>query len=91
MGAAHLAGDVALVATELAANALVHARSAFTVALSCRDEVVRISVRDESGLPGSGLPAAPLHGLGAVAALACRWGVAPSGGNGKAVWAELPR
>jgi hypothetical protein len=91
MGAAHLAGDVALVATELAANALIHARSAFTIALSCGDEVVRISVRDESGLPGSGLPAAPLHGLGAVAALACRWGVVPFGGNGKVVWAELPR
>jgi hypothetical protein len=90
MGAAHLAGDVALVATELAANALVHARSAFTVALSRGDEVVRVSVRDESALPGSGLPATPLHGLGAVAALARRWGVVPFGGNGKAVWAELP-
>lgn len=91
MGAAHLASDVALVATELAANALVHARSAFTIALSSGDEVVRISVRDESGLPGSGLPAAPLHGLGVVAALARRWGVTPFGDNGKAVWAELPR
>jgi MEDS: MEthanogen/methylotroph, DcmR Sensory domain len=101
MGAAHLAGDVALVATELAANALVHARSAFTIALSSGDEVVRISVRDESGLPesglpgsglpGSGLPAAPLHGLGVVATLARRWGVVPFGDHGKAVWAELPR
>jgi hypothetical protein len=26
-----------------------------------------------------------------VAALALRWGVVPFGGNGKAVWAELPR
>jgi hypothetical protein len=91
MGAAHLVGDVALVATELAANALMHARSAFTIALSCSDEVVRVSVRDESALPGSGLPAAPLHGLGAVAALARRWGVVPFGDTGKAVWAELPR
>ncbi len=91
MGAEHLAGDVALVATELAANALVHARSAFTIALSCGDEVVRISVRDESAPPESGLPAAPLHGLGAVAALARRWGVVPFGDTGKAVWAELPR
>jgi hypothetical protein len=91
MGAAHLADDVALVATELAANALVHARSAFTIALSSGDGVVRISVRDESGLPASGLPATPLHGLGAVATLALRWGVVPFGDNGKAVWAELPR
>ena len=89
IGAAHLAGDVALVATELAANALVHARSAFTIALSCGDEVVRISVRDGSRMPRSGLPAAPLHGLGVVAALALRWGAVPFGDNGKAVWAEL--
>jgi hypothetical protein len=48
-------------------------------------------VRDESGLPRGRAAPAPLHGLGAVAALACRWGVVPFGGNGKAVWAELPR
>jgi hypothetical protein len=91
LGAEHLTGDVALVATELAANAILHARSGFTVALSCDEDVVRISVRDRSGLPASGLPAAPLHGLGAVAALAGKWGVVPFGDDGKTVWAELPR
>jgi MEDS: MEthanogen/methylotroph, DcmR Sensory domain len=95
LGAAELADDVALVVTELAANAVVHAHSAFTVDLAVRPDVLRISVRDDSPLPpavaGPALPAAPLHGLGAVAALASRWGVEPLGPDGKAVWAELRR
>jgi len=36
------------------------------------------------------LPVAPTHGLGAVAALAARWGADPSA-EGKEVWAELSR
>ena len=39
----------------------------------------------------AGLPAVPLHGLGAVAALARRWGVEPLGHSGKSVWVELRR
>jgi len=94
-GAAEWVDDAALVVTELAANAVVHAHSAFTVDLAIRPDVLRISVRDASPLPpgaaGPALPAAPLHGLGAVAALASRWGVEPLGPDGKAVWAELRR
>ncbi len=96
--AADLADDVALVVTELAANAVVHARSGFTVALSARGDTLRISVRDASplpdpraGRPGPALPAAPLHGLGAVDALATRWGVEPLGEAGKKVWVDLRR
>jgi hypothetical protein len=37
------------------------------------------------------LPATPLHGLGAVDALASRWGVEPLGHSGKPVWVELRR
>jgi len=52
-------------------------------------------VRDASPLPPGpaepGLPAAPLHGLGAVDALASRWGVEPLGDSGKSVWVELHR
>ena len=95
LGAAEQADDVALVVTELAANAVVHAHSAFTVDLAIRPDLLRISVRDGSPLPsaadGPALPAAPLHGLGAVAAMASRWGVEPLGPDGKAVWAELRR
>jgi hypothetical protein len=95
LGAGDLADDVALVVTELAANAIVHARSGFTVELSTGPEVLRISVCDGSPLPagpaGPALPATPLHGLYAVDALASRWGVEPIGHAGKAVWAELRR
>jgi hypothetical protein len=103
LGAGDLADDVALVVTELAANAIVHAGTGFTVDLAAAPGVLRISVRDASPLPpgaaaggpsraaAAGLPAAPLHGLGAVDALARRWGVDPLGHSGKSVWVELPR
>ena len=90
-GAGDLAGDVALVVTELAANAIVHARSAFTVILSVHDDVLRISVRDAGPLDGAGLRAAPLHGLAVVDALASRWGVESLGNAGKTVWVDLLR
>jgi hypothetical protein len=94
LGAADLADDTALVVTELAANAIVHAQTGFTVDLSVGPDVLRIAVRDASPLPpaaAAGLPAAPLHGLGAVDALASRWGVEPIGHSGKSVWVELRR
>ena len=90
-GAGELAGDVALVVTELAANAIVHARSAFTVILSVHSDVLRISVRDAVPLDGAGLRAAPLHGLAVVDALASRWGVESLGNAGKTVWVDLLR
>ena len=90
-GAGDLADDAALVVTELAANAIVHAHSAFTVILSAHDDLLRISVRDASPLAGSGLRAAPLHGLEAVDAMASRWGVESLGNAGKTVWVDLLR
>ena len=98
LGAADLADDTALVVTELAANAIVHAQTGFTVDLAVGPDALRISVRDASPLPPAGspavpagLPAVPLHGLGAVDALARRWGVEPLGHSGKLVWVELRR
>ena len=93
-GASAIADDAALVVTELAANAIVHAHSAFTVILSARGDLLRISVRDASPLAGEGhaaLMPVPLHGLGAVDALASRWGVESLGNAGKTVWVELRR
>ena len=94
LGAADLADDTALVVTELAANAIVHAQTGFTVDLSAGPDVLRITVRDASPLPpasAADLPALPLHGLGAVDALASRWGVEQLGHSGKLVWVELRR
>jgi hypothetical protein len=87
-----LAADSALVVTELATNAVLHARSAFSVSLALSGGAIRISVGDTLPLGPRGadqeLAAVPGHGLGVVAAMATRWGVetVPSG---KAVWAEL--
>jgi hypothetical protein len=90
-----LADDAALVVTELAANAIVHAGTGFTLALWAHRDVLRISVRDGSPLPrpedGPALPPTPLHGLGAVDALAKGWGVESLGTAGKTVWVDLYR
>jgi MEDS: MEthanogen/methylotroph, DcmR Sensory domain len=95
LGAGDLADDTALVVTELAANAIVHAQSGFTVGIRPGRDTLWISVSDAGPVPegsaGPGLPAAPLHGLGAVDMLARRWGVEPLGRTGKSVWVELAR
>lgn len=88
-----LAADAALVVTELATNAVLHAGSAFSVSLALSRNAIRISVGDNVPLDQPGqdawLPAEPGHGLGVVAAMAARWGFERLD-SGKAVWAELP-
>ena len=49
------------------------------------------SVRDAAPLRGNELRPAALHGLGAVDAMASRWGVEPFGAAGKTVWVDLHR
>jgi hypothetical protein len=92
-GCAAIAGDAALIVSELATNAVIHAQTAFTVALSRRPGgLIRIAVRDAS-------PVRPLprqagsrdssgRGLSLVARLAVGWGSERVPG-GKTVWAEL--
>jgi hypothetical protein len=88
-----LAADIALVVTELATNAVLHAGSAFCVSLALSGGAIRISVSDTLPLGANGvdqhLAAVSGHGLGVVAAISTRWGV-ESVPSGKAVWAELP-
>ena len=84
--------DVALVVTELVANALLHAQSACSVAMVRSPNGVRIEVRDE----GAGTPNPQVvdhssergRGLRIVAALSTAWGI-ESDGDSKTVWAEL--
>jgi hypothetical protein len=86
-----LAGDAAIVIAELATNAILHARSAFTVAISYPGDALRIAVRDMIPLgDGERLVTRPGHGLDVVAKIAERWAVEPLA-DGKVVWAELPR
>lgn len=86
--------DAAVIITELATNAVLHAQTGFSVVVSRRPEgMVRIAVRDASLVRPQPRRAGPLEtsgrGLRLVAALAARWGsgVVP---DGKEIWAELP-
>jgi anti-sigma regulatory factor (Ser/Thr protein kinase) len=80
-----------LVASELAGNAVRHARSTFELRLSLREGAVRIAVMDEMPVPIESWkpPVAGDHGLGIVAALATEWGYEVLEG-GKLVWADIP-
>lgn len=84
--------DARVVVTELAANAVVHARSAFSVSIHGDGARLRIGVRDGSRAmpePREPEPRGPSgRGLLLVSALASRWGVQPLT-DGKVVWAEL--
>jgi hypothetical protein len=87
-----LVGDAALIITELATNAVVHARSDFTVAIAMSGGSIRIEVRDAStAAPVArtmSLLSASGRGLALVDAIASAWGSDHSG-DGKVVWAEL--
>ena len=88
-----LASDAAIVATELAANAVLHARSGFILTVSRSAAAVRIAVRDSDPLVhrNGGMPfdVRPGHGLSVVSQLASGWAVERLA-DGKVVWADLP-
>ena len=74
--------------TELAANAVLHAESAFSVSLQAGNEVVRIAVHDNLPTDPTLLVVRPRRGLGLVSAIAREWGVDVTA-EGKTVWAEI--
>jgi anti-sigma regulatory factor (Ser/Thr protein kinase) len=93
-GATSFAEKVALITSELASNAVLHARTEFTVRVDSTDRTVRIAVFDHGAeMPvdrGFDESAVTGRGLSIVGALAERWGVEPVvDGAGKWVWAEL--
>lgn len=83
-----------LVADELAANAVLHAGSIFSVAIEISPEVVRLAVRDESNERPEEQCAAPREeggrGLVIVSGTASGWGSVPLG-RGKEIWADVSR
>jgi len=87
-----LAQCAAIVVTELASNAVVHACSGFTLTVSRSATAVRIAVRDDSPLvprdDGRPFEIQAGHGLSVVAQLARAWNVEGLP-DGKVVWAEL--
>jgi hypothetical protein len=88
----HFNAYAALVVTELATNAVLHARSDFTVSIAASGGGVRIEVRDRSPRPPTAraraVDATSGRGLMIVGALASAWGTFRSG-SGKVVWAQI--
>jgi len=92
---AALLDDAVLVASELATNAVTHAKSTCQIRLSLHPTSLRIDVVDT----GAGTPepqpesATEEHGRGLVLidAVATAWGLEQIPGDGKVVWAELAR
>jgi hypothetical protein len=97
------ADDAGLMVSELAANAVLHARTAFSIHLRPTLEGgVRVEVHDSSPLPpvltASSTHAMSGRGLDLVATMATRWGSHPlpappgpgtAGRGGKLVWFEV--
>jgi anti-sigma regulatory factor (Ser/Thr protein kinase) len=92
----YLVDHVRLVASELAANAVVHARTAFTVTLEGRLQLVLLAVRDGSSArpqpPADILPGAAAtsgRGLFLVSMFSESWGVTVREDDTKSVWASF--
>jgi anti-sigma regulatory factor (Ser/Thr protein kinase) len=90
-----LVSEAALVLSELASNAVIHAGSPFTISLQFEGSLLRIAVRDRCPVPATthgdgGLLVRAPHGLAVIQALSAQWGVENAlDGTGKVVWAEL--
>ena len=91
-GYEEVAADAELVASELATNAVLHARSHFSIGLSRRGGQVRIVVGDSDNTPP--IARAPSRagrgglGLHVIESIATCWGHEVHS-NGKVVWADL--
>lgn len=88
-----LVDDVALVVSELATNALAHARTPFTVTLTGFEGKLVVAVEDGSTSgprPGEARPLGTAgRGLHIVECVSHDWGVVSRSTAGKAVWAEF--
>ena len=89
-----LVGDGLVVVSELATNAVLHARTSFELRLSSHPRSFRIAVVDSG--PGTPEPLAPSgvrpsgRGLQIVDSMSTAWGVSGLAEGTKLVWAELP-
>ncbi|MDQ2726894.1 MAG: ATP-binding protein [Actinomycetota bacterium] len=86
--------DVALLVSELATNAVLHARSEFEVCVAAAPERIRVEVSDfNTRLPTIvSVPpdACSGRGLMLLQALAGSWGVETHPNDGKTIWFEVP-
>lgn len=93
-GVPHLQWQAVQIISELATNAVMHARSEFTVVLSMEDDLLRIEVHDhDARLPHQrhfDVHATTGRGLALVGTLSRSWGARADDG-GKVVWCLVPR
>jgi anti-sigma regulatory factor (Ser/Thr protein kinase) len=86
-------GDVTLLVSELATNAVLHARSPFRVTVISQEGRLRVEVSDDnSRLPSFALvptDASSGRGLMLVQTLAGAWGVDAHVEDGKTIWFEV--
>jgi anti-sigma regulatory factor (Ser/Thr protein kinase) len=82
-----------LIVSELATNAVRHARSPFRVTMVREDDRLRLEVHDDSPAPAALCDHAPEaldgRGLHLVSTLSSEWGVTPHPNGGKSVWAMV--
>ena len=92
LGAGGASDDAETLVSELATNAVLHARTDYTITVSRTNGTIRVRVFDLSTvLPRErhyGPDSTTGRGIRLIASLALHWGVEPEGG-GKAVWFEL--
>ena len=89
-----LVDPVRLVASELATNAVLHAKTPFVLKLSGQEGAVTVSVEDAdpTGMPRmvpAGSPGEHGHGLRIVELLSQSWGVSTDPEGAKLVWASF--
>lgn len=94
LGAPAACEDAGRLVSELATNAVLHARTPFTVEVSRDGDIARVCVLDLSATPphprSYGVESTTGRGMRLVASLASDWGVDPQGGDRKVVWFTLP-
>jgi hypothetical protein len=92
-GLAHHGETAALVVSEAVTNAILHSATDLEVAIARHGSRLRVAVRDSiAGRPcarAQDLTATGGRGMHLVAACALAWGVLPTEGSGKVVWAVL--
>ena len=88
---AEVVDDALLVATELLANVVEHARTPFRISVRLRHPLLHVAISDDRvGVPARSLnaTAGQVCGLRLVTAVALRWGW-DEHEAGKTVWVEL--
>ncbi|MFL6239767.1 MAG: ATP-binding protein [Actinomycetes bacterium] len=92
LGIADLDWELRQIVSELATNAVLHARTAFTLTITTTETLVRVEMRDASPRRVQSrsydADASTGRGMQLIQTLSRAWGV-ETDGDGKTVWAEL--